>query len=89
MLDKSVEDFTRALQLDPNHFNAAYARGAVENKRGNFLKAIEDYDLALEKDQINSSPRRIPLANVNYILDSNQRYPSCMVTHMQIALTPH
>lgn len=39
------------LSIDPNHINAAYARGACENKRGNFAKAIEDYNMALEKDQ--------------------------------------
>lgn len=39
------------LELDPDHVNAAYARGACENKRGNFAKAIEDYLMALEKDQ--------------------------------------
>jgi len=39
------------LHLDPDHVNAAYARGACENKRGNFERAIEDYTLALEKDQ--------------------------------------
>lgn len=39
------------LEIDPNHINAAYARGACENKRGNFAKAIEDYNMALEKDQ--------------------------------------
>ena len=71
-LDQSIQDFSKALEIDPNHFNAAYARGACENKRGNFLKAIDDYNLALEKDQKVSigSPRRIPLANVNYILDA-------------------
>ena len=39
------------LEIDPDHINAAYARGACENKRGNFAKAIEDYLMALEKDQ--------------------------------------
>lgn len=39
------------LTLDPDHVNAAYARGACENKRGNFDKAIEDYHLALDKDK--------------------------------------
>lgn len=39
------------MQIDPNHINAAYARGACENKRGNFDKAIEDYHMALEKDK--------------------------------------
>jgi len=74
-LEESISDFTKALEIDPNHFNAAYARGACENKRGNFLKAIEDYNLALEKDKrVAGSPRRIPLQNVNYILDSNKKY---------------
>ena len=36
------------LSIDPNHINAAYARGACENKRGNFAKAIEDYNKAIE-----------------------------------------
>ena len=44
-------DYSRVLEIDPDHINAAYARGACENKRGNFAKAIEDYLMALEKDQ--------------------------------------
>jgi tetratricopeptide (TPR) repeat protein len=39
------------LEIDPDHINAAYARGACENKRGNFDAAIEDYHMALEKDK--------------------------------------
>lgn len=47
------------LSIDPNHINAAYARGACENKRGNYDKAIEDYHLALNKDKEKpSSPMR-------------------------------
>ena len=42
-LEQSIDDFTTVLEIDPNHINAAYARGACENKRGNFAKAIEDY----------------------------------------------
>ncbi len=38
------------LELDPEHVNAAYARGAAENKRGNYIKAIEDYNMALSLD---------------------------------------
>ena len=72
LLDESIEDFTSALRIDPNHFNAAYARGACENKRGNYLKAIEDYNFAFEKDKcLSTSPRKIPLASVNYMLDTN------------------
>lgn len=51
MIDASIEDFTTVLQIDPNHINAAYARGACENKRGNFAKAIEDYNMALAIDK--------------------------------------
>ena len=39
---------------DPHHINAAYARGACENKRGNFAKprlSIEDYNMALAIDK--------------------------------------
>jgi tetratricopeptide (TPR) repeat protein len=42
-IDESIEVFTKVLEIDSNHFNAAYARGACENRRGNFEKAIEDY----------------------------------------------
>lgn len=49
-MEQSIIDFTEVLSIDPNHVNAAYARGACENKRGNFAKAIEDYNMALEKD---------------------------------------
>lgn len=51
MIDASIEDFTTVLEIDPNHINAAYARGACENKRGNFAKAIEDYNMALAIDK--------------------------------------
>ena len=61
------------MSIDPNHINAAYARGACENKRGNFAKAIEDYLMALEKDQERpTSPngsRKIKFRNMKYILD--------------------
>jgi tetratricopeptide (TPR) repeat protein len=51
MIDASIDDFTTVLEIDPNHINAAYARGACENKRGNFAKAIEDYNMALAIDK--------------------------------------
>lgn len=50
-IDESIDDFTRVLEIDPDHVNAAYARGACENRRGNFEKAIEDYQMALDKDR--------------------------------------
>lgn len=46
----AIDDFSMVLELDPGHVNAAYARGAAENKRGNYLQAIEDYNMALQLD---------------------------------------
>lgn len=61
-IDQAIEDFTRVLQYDKNHVNAAFARGACWNKQGNFLKAIEDYNMALDLDQekqcINSTTKK-------------------------------
>ena len=69
LLEQSVSDLTECLKIDPNHYNAAYARGACENKRGNYYKAIEDYDLAFAKDKrSNSSPRRLTLDRIHYLL---------------------
>ena len=89
MLNESIEDFTSVLHIDPNHFNAAYARGACENKRGNYLKAIEDYNFALEKDKrLNASHRKIPLASVNYMLDSNDKEIELMGSISETKLNP-
>lgn len=49
-IELSIEDFSRVLDLDPYHVNAAYARGAAENKRGNYMQAISDYNMALNMD---------------------------------------
>jgi len=70
------------LEIDPNHINAAYARGACENKRGNFAKAIEDYNMALAIDQERpispSLNRRQQLratqTNLSNILDMSGRH---------------
>lgn len=42
---QSIEDYTRALSLDPKHVNAAYARAACLNKKGEFESAIRDYQI--------------------------------------------
>ena len=38
------------LQLDPDFFNAAYAKASCENIIGRYDDAIETYKLAFEKD---------------------------------------
>lgn len=77
MIDKSIDDFTKVLEIDPHHINAAYARGACENKRGNFAKAIDDYNMALAIDKERTmSPtlnRRLPFrATQSNLLDMSQ-----------------
>jgi Tfp pilus assembly protein PilF len=44
----------QVLELAPDHVNAAYARAACYNSKGQFSRAIEDYNLALTKDQVRS-----------------------------------
>lgn len=74
MLSESVNDYTQCLSLDPNHCNAAYALGACENKRGNFDKAIENYQLAFEKDvRSSTSARRLTNDQVNYLLEQKEQ----------------
>jgi tetratricopeptide (TPR) repeat protein len=48
---QAIDDYSRVLGLEPGHANAAYRRGACQNRMGNFQQAIEDYQMALEKDQ--------------------------------------
>ena len=72
-----IEDFTRVLQIDPSHVNAAYARGAAENKRGNYLQAIQDYNMALKMDTQDRSTggatgfRRARRDDMNFALDQS------------------
>jgi len=67
------------LEIDSHHINAAYARGACENKRGNFAKAIEDYNMALAIDKERSvSPSynrrfRATQSNLSNIIDMTNR----------------
>lgn len=53
-IDLAIDDFTRVLNLDENHVNAAFARASCLNLKGDFNEAIEDYVRALEKDNAKS-----------------------------------
>lgn len=52
--ERAIEDLTRVLSINPDHVNAAFARAACYNKIGQFVKAIEDYNFALMKDESNT-----------------------------------
>ena len=47
---QAIQDYTRVLELEPANAKAAYRRAACQNRIGNFQQAIEDYQLALERD---------------------------------------
>jgi tetratricopeptide (TPR) repeat protein len=52
--ERAIDDLTRVLTINPDHVNAAFARAACYNKIGQFVKAIEDYNFALMKDESNT-----------------------------------
>ena len=49
-LDRAIADFTKALELDPNHAPAYYYRGLAYDKKGDLDRAIADFTKALELD---------------------------------------
>ncbi len=46
--DEAVEDFSKALELDPRAHKAAYYRGVVRCVQEDYARAISDFDLALD-----------------------------------------
>lgn len=63
--EMALDDLTYVIKKSPDHVNALFARAACYNTIGQFSAAIEDYNIALLKDQsqsqqrTNSSPEKI------------------------------
>lgn len=49
--DAAIAEFSRVLEMKPDHVNASFARAACYNTIGQFSNAIEDYNMALLQDQ--------------------------------------
>ncbi len=47
MLDEAIEDYTRAITLDPSYWEAFYSRGVTFEKKGLFDQAIMDYSRSI------------------------------------------
>ncbi|MDI6737566.1 MAG: tetratricopeptide repeat protein [Nanoarchaeota archaeon] len=47
-LEEAIEDYTKALEINPKHAGALNNRGVVRYKQGRLEEAIEDYTKALE-----------------------------------------
>jgi tetratricopeptide (TPR) repeat protein len=45
---KSIEDYTKAIELNPQYADAYYNRGVAHDDLGEYQKAIEDYTKAIE-----------------------------------------
>ncbi len=48
--DKAIEDFSKAIELKPNHISAVYNRGNAFMKEQKYDKALEDFNKAIELD---------------------------------------
>ncbi|MBN1241777.1 MAG: tetratricopeptide repeat protein [Spirochaetales bacterium] len=46
--DESLEDFSKALELDPRCYKSAYYRGVIHSIRARYAEAIVDFDRALD-----------------------------------------
>ena len=49
-LEAAIEDYTTAIELDPQYVLAYYDRGGARSEQGNLDAAIEDYTRAIELD---------------------------------------
>ena len=52
--DRAVEDYTRALEVDPLNSYAFYNRGITRDRKGDFAGAVADFTTAIELDRGNA-----------------------------------
>ena len=65
---QSLFYLTKSIELEPNNVNAIYSRAAVYNELNFFKKAIDDYNLALEKDSLQNNTERNIYNNIAKII---------------------
>jgi len=73
--DKAKEDFSRALQLDPNSADAKWTMGLIELQTGNFERGWELYDGRWESSVFNSPKLKTKLPT----WESGKGYKSVLV----------
>ncbi|KAE8955929.1 hypothetical protein PR003_g32946, partial [Phytophthora rubi] len=54
-VDDAHRDFSKVLELNPNHVMARYARAGCYNSEGEFNQAIQEYTLALQRDEMENA----------------------------------
>ena len=50
-LAEALDDYGRAIEVDPKHADAYYRRGLLKNELGNFTSAIDDFNAAMRLDK--------------------------------------
>jgi lipoprotein NlpI len=48
--EKAIDDYTRAIKIDPKHARVYYNRGLASKNKGDYERAIEDYTRTIEID---------------------------------------
>jgi tetratricopeptide (TPR) repeat protein len=79
--DQAIVAFTEAIRMNARHVHAYFARGCAWAERGDFAKAIADYDFALQLDP-NYAAAKSNQAEARRLLqngDSNQAAKSQFV----------
>jgi Flp pilus assembly protein TadD len=55
--DKTIEDYTQALQVNPNYASAYTGRGVAYHNKKNYTRARADYEQALRLDPDDDTAR--------------------------------
>ena len=57
--ERSIKDYDKAIELDPNDAAAYYNRGHSYSDLGQYQRAIEDFDKAIELDPNDAEARTL------------------------------
>ena len=53
--ENAINDYTKAIDLDPNYFQAYISRGNARANIGQVIEAIEDYTVVIDSEKPNSA----------------------------------
>lgn len=74
-IEEADRCYQAALKSNSQRSNAAYLKAAIENKRGNFDKAIELYQVALQKDKRVTEQSSSASTDLTRMIIDNEKHP--------------
>jgi tetratricopeptide (TPR) repeat protein len=86
LIKKAIGDYSRAVELEPKHFNALYARAACYIKLEHFELAMNDYDCAMAHDMSAFVPRKSPVIKTSPEKSVNGTLSNCLIIDVLIIL---